>query len=189
MAIMDNVNGHELEVKGSRVVCAKCNCIKGLHGFTIEQAESDAVLAYNLRLKFRGKCQPLPQPDRDFPQAGDAVRLVKDWYGVKAGAIGVLGGTCDGEHRQYPSGPTFNPSSFRDGEPGRIGVSCSGGPATIVFNTAHLTPTNETMPVRFWKWESLPCANGGIDYVETVKVWEWDGQNDLDDYFAEVQDA
>lgn len=106
-------------------------------------------------------------------QAGDAVRLTKDWKGTPAGQTGIIDGM---RYRRLESGNiTFNYSAFRDD---RV-VSCSGGPGTIITYTDRLIPTGETMLVWYWRWKNgYAEAHNDERYAMRVNVWEWDGTND-----------
>lgn len=53
-------------------------------------------------------------------------------------------------------------------------VSCSGGPLPGARADA-LTYAGETSQ-RFWRWQDRPRAGGGVDYVATVALWEWNGE-------------
>jgi hypothetical protein len=107
---------------------------------------------------------------REGVQAGDAIRLTKDWSIVKVGAIGIIAGT---RHRSLKEGSIiFNYSAFRDDK----SVSCSGGPGTITTDTKLLIPTGEKKMIRFWRWkDGYAKADNGEDYFVMVNVWEWDG--------------
>lgn len=107
----------------------------------------------------------------DGVQAGDAVRLTKDWSTEKAGAIGIMGGM---RHRALQRGSiVFRYSAFRDD----VLVSCSGGPGTITTEASKLKPTGEKMQVRFWRWKNGRAGAGnGEDHTVEVSIWEWDGE-------------
>jgi hypothetical protein len=125
---------------------------------------------------------PKADPALNQPLPGHAVRLTKDWFGAKAGQIGIIGGIVGLAPADLQI--TFNPSAFkRRQRKGREGlpceVSCSGGPGTISTPASKLTPTGETVWVRFWDWKDLPRADGGEDYFEDVPLWEWDGTSDI----------
>ncbi|MFQ5811423.1 MAG: hypothetical protein ACE5JM_17535 [Armatimonadota bacterium] len=114
------------------------------------------------------------------PMAGDAVRLTGEFMPplAKEGDIGIIGGVVGRPDPDF--GITFHASAFRGKSSaysqGPEFVSCSGGPGAIAVNASELTATGETMPVRFWRWRSLPQAGGGEPYTLEVPVWEWAGR-------------
>lgn len=68
----------------------------------------------------------------------------------------------------------FAASAFRPRDGKDNYVSCSGGPLPGV-READLTYVGQT-DQRFWEWKDRPRAGGGVDYVETVALWEWTGE-------------
>jgi hypothetical protein len=124
--------------------------------------------------------EPVEVVDR-WPRAGDAVRLKREWWFVKPGAIAIIDGMV-GEDLKEDSRPVFGcrGQAFRGPAGGTPGaeeyVSCSGGPAPISLPVRYLRPTDETIRFTFWKWRSTPQAHGGVEYELEVPVWDWFGE-------------
>lgn len=114
------------------------------------------------------------------PMPGDAVRLTREWFIAKPGAIGIIGGIIgrpnDDLHITFNCrGSAFRGPSSAYSKDGVEHISCSGGPATIGTPHVCLRPTQERIRFEFWKWKDLPRAGGGVPYELEVPVWEWDG--------------
>ena len=106
------------------------------------------------------------------PMPGDAVELQSEWSCVKAGGILHLAGpgAADsytiGAGRHYMVGNRVNQSS--------------GGPASIARLPAScLKPTDRRMEAWFWRFRNdTPEAGAGVDYLRSVRVWEWSGDDE-----------
>lgn len=113
------------------------------------------------------------------PQAGHAVRITTDWWGGKAGDIGIIDSGKVGE--DITDGyclVCFRADAFRGPATGYspptapIYVSCSGGPVPLI-PVSELQPTEGTTTYTFWKWKDLPRGGGGIRYDLELPVWDW----------------
>ena len=97
------------------------------------------------------------------PQPGDAV--------IASGKYGVI----DSDPLFKDEGKVlvvFGASAFRPRSKPEY-VSCSGGPCPFI-PTDRLTLVGHRTQ-RFWEWKDIPRAGGGVEYLEPVRLWSYDG--------------
>lgn len=116
------------------------------------------------------------------PMPGDVIELLGEWSCVPAGGTLQMSGM--GEADRYAIGRGRH---YMDA--GRVSMS-TGGPASILrLPVSCLIATDRRAEAWFWRFrDGTPRANAGIDYVRSVRVWQWSG-NDADFDSDRMSDA
>lgn len=113
-----------------------------------------------------------------IPMPGDAVMIIGEQPDcLKSNPIGIIGGTVN--HPKDDYSVTFNlhkGAAFRGKSSAYSNklevVECSGGPSYLICRD-ELIYTGATVNATFWRWQDVPRAYGGENYVMTVPLWLW----------------
>jgi hypothetical protein len=109
----------------------------------------------------------------EFPRGADVARLRSQWKWagpcVKIGDYGFIDG-CVREEYLISVSITFNTVPFVD----ESFCSASGGPGSISTPISELTPTDERVALRCWRWtDGRARAHNGAEYIRVCRVWDW----------------
>ncbi|CAG0970895.1 MAG: hypothetical protein OIN86_10195 [Candidatus Methanoperedens sp.] len=145
----------------------------------IARRTNSGYIEYSVRLENPDRFHTIPEKylikleeagngTSTYPMPGELVRIInsKDCL-IKEGSFGVIEGIVGQRRDEYLV--CFNAySTFKEDS-----VSSSGGPAYMI-KTSDLVAAVGTKEWYFWKWKDLPRADGGVQFSETCRIWDFD---------------